>query len=275
MHSIKDDQTVRHGSLYLDTIVFRVENTIFKVPSRYFHDKSAAFGAASKISHGNQDGEGLSDENPIILSPLPHNATVGDFEQLVKVIMALTFNLPTPTDYTLVQWVSVLKLASVWDFTDLKKLAMKSITEYKNLKANLSRWTEILDFCWNRAGFSELRELAIHRASGLETWDPMTKISMGRKYLVRKWVSAGLLALVTAPGLPSTKDLHSLGIDIVVIFLCLRDEVVRKCPNCGQALACDGMCRFQGARGRSRCELADIEKCFKEELSRIVPVTGK
>ncbi|KAK1235815.1 hypothetical protein PQX77_000949 [Marasmius sp. AFHP31] len=138
MNSIKDDQTVRHGSSYLDTIVFRVESTI-RVPSRYFHDGSTAFGAASKISYGNhdQDGEGLSDENPIILSPLPYNATVDDFEQLVKVIMALTFNLPTHTDYTLGQWVSVLKLASVWDFTNVKKLATKSITEYK--KVDLSR----------------------------------------------------------------------------------------------------------------------------------------
>ncbi|KAL0563023.1 hypothetical protein V5O48_019056, partial [Marasmius crinis-equi] len=174
--SIKETR-VRHAKLYLDTVVFQVDNTIFKVPSRYFHENSEAFGAASKIAAGSQDGEGFLDENPILLSPLPYDADANDFEQLANIIMALTLNFPTPANYTLHQWLSSLKLATAWEFSAVRELAMKSITEIK--AENYEEWISILKFCWNRVEFTDLRELSINRVTDLQRWDGMTKIEMG------------------------------------------------------------------------------------------------
>ncbi|KAK1231659.1 hypothetical protein PQX77_005225 [Marasmius sp. AFHP31] len=269
--SNKVEDAVRHGKFYLDTVVFRIDNAIFKVPSRYFHDRSEAFGAASKISAGHSCqeglGEGSSDENPITLSPLPHDSTADDFEHLVKIILALTLDLATPTNYTLHQWLSVLKLSTAWEFSDVRELAMRSLKDSK--EGTLAQWTVILDFCWNRPDFMEVRELAIIRMSNLEKWVPMTKINTGRKYLVSKWVSNGLWGLVIAPGLPSPDDLQTLGFDTVMNFIYLRDIVMKRCSKCGHTLSCDSACGSYYRDRRNRCELRDVENQFRDELTRI------
>ncbi|KAL0072524.1 hypothetical protein AAF712_000287 [Marasmius tenuissimus] len=259
----------------------QVDNAIFKVPSRYFHDKSEAFGAASKIvsvGHSHQEGlgEGASDENPITLSPLPHDTTADDFEHLVKIILALTLDLATPTNYTLHQWLSVLKLSTAWEFSDIRELAMRSLKDSK--EGNLTQWTAILDFCWNRVDFVEARELAVTRVSELQTWGSMTSVRMGRQYFVSKWVSIGLRGLVNAPELPSTDDLTTLGFDTVMKFLYLRDEVVKRCERCGNPLTCDGYssCRRNSYRytPRNRCELGEVENHFRDELTRIASASA-
>lgn len=99
----------KHEKLFFEIIIFRVscflysvchcpnislpteqvDKTLFKVPARYFHDKSGVFGTASNISAGLPGGEGSSEENPIDLSPLPYDATMEDFECLVRIIWAL------------------------------------------------------------------------------------------------------------------------------------------------------------------------------------------
>ncbi|KAF9268484.1 hypothetical protein L218DRAFT_512615 [Marasmius fiardii PR-910] len=261
----------RHDDFYVDTVVFQVDNTIFKVPSRYFHEKSEAFATAAKISTENPTGEGSSDANPIKLSPLPHGTRAKDFALLTKVVMSLTFNLTASFTYTLTQWVSVLKLATAWEFNDIRTLAMKSITDHKD--GTYEEWFATFEFCWNLAGFTELRAVAIIRVDGLQKWTPVQKVHYGRGYWVRRWVSEGLRELILAPTLPDAKDIESLGLQTVVIFLVLREQAVKRCMPCKR----EGTSRRSNYSGPSylsdseRCSLADVENHFSEELSLIKP----
>ncbi|KAG7091226.1 hypothetical protein E1B28_010277 [Marasmius oreades] len=259
----------RHSKLYIDTMIFQVDNAIFKVPSRYFHEKSEAFGIASKISAENLNGEGSSDENPIKLSPLPHDANAEDFELLVNVIMSFTFNLPPPTGYTLCQWFAVLKLATAWEFSDIRTLAMKSITDDKT--RIYDQWFGIFVSCWNLEGFTELRELAITRVSGLQKWSAMQKINNGRWYCVRRWATEGLKDLAEAPSLPSFQEIESLGLHTVVNFMLLREAVLKRCTHCASGYSrvlrcsnCDSTVSTQ-----ARCNLVLVEKYCAQELSQI------
>ena len=139
-----------------------------------------------------------------------------------------------------------------------------------NRGATLAEWNVILDFCWNRAGFRELRELSITRISAVEGWTAITKIEMGHKYLVRQWVLNGLWTLVVAPQLPPLQDLRALGFDTVMNFLYLRDEVMRRCAKCGHQVSCSGSCDNNYRREKkNRCELKDVETHFTDELARI------
>ncbi|KAF9268471.1 hypothetical protein L218DRAFT_983913 [Marasmius fiardii PR-910] len=266
----KEDPAERHGKLYIDVTVIQIDKTIFKIPFRYFKENSEVFRAASEVSAGSQTGEGLSDENPIKLSPLPHDAKAEDFELLVNVVMAFTFNLPPPTGYTLLQWLAVLKLATAWEFSDIRALAMKSITADQT--RNYDQWFEIFEFCWNLVGFSELRELAISRVFGLQNWSPMQKFENGRGYRVRGWAFDGLKELAEAPNLPSPKDLENLGFRMVLNFLFLREEVRNRCSYCAQqvdAMLCYNCRNGWGSSKRERCDHAVIEKYFAQELSQI------
>ncbi|KAG7091215.1 hypothetical protein E1B28_010266 [Marasmius oreades] len=259
---------VPHVSFYVDNAVFQVDNTIFKVPSRYFHENSEAFGAASKISAGNAIGEGSSDANPIKLSPLPHGTKAEDFALLVQIVMSFTFNLPVPTNYTLRDWVSTLKLATAWEFEDIRTVAINSITAGRRDTSSYDEWIGILEFCWNLPGFAELRELAIGRVSGLQKWTPMQKIDNGRRYRVRQWVLEGLRELADAPSLPTAKEIESLGFQIAMNFFFLREEVLKRCSRCARILECPSTHRYGT---KERCDLSLVEQYFGQELSKIEP----
>ncbi|KAL0563022.1 hypothetical protein V5O48_019055 [Marasmius crinis-equi] len=184
--------------------------------------------------------------------------------------MALTLGLSIPHDLTLPQWLSIAKLATGWKFSEIRSLAMRYITESK--AGSYDYWFATLQFSWNLVEFDDLRELAIARLSNLiGHWTAVVKIRMGRQYLVRRWVSEGLLSLVIAPGLPSMNDLQSLGADTVLRFIYLRDEVIKNCANCGSKLSCNGSCRsaYGGGEKRARCDLTTVEKHFNDELSRL------
>ncbi|KAF9268470.1 hypothetical protein L218DRAFT_852902 [Marasmius fiardii PR-910] len=246
MPALESQPAVRHGNLYIDTVVFQVEHTVFKIPSRYFNEKSEVFGAASNISAGCQAQEGSSDENPIILSPLPHDTNANDFELLVNIIMSLTFKLPPPTNYTLHQWLSVLKLATAWEFFEIRTLAMKSIAADKT-------------------------RLVINRVSGSQKWSAMQKIRNGRGYRVRQWVSEGLTELADACSLPPVEEIETLGFQMMNLLF-LREKVPKGCPECRNSgdFWCS-YCNTKLPRKANRCDLALVEKYFSKELSKIKP----
>ncbi|KAL0070434.1 hypothetical protein AAF712_002265 [Marasmius tenuissimus] len=116
----------RHDIFYTDTIVFEVNNKLFRVPSRYFHEHSAIFGGASQLSAG--CNEGKSDEHPVTL-PLPPEASTDDFVHLLKVIWPLTVGQPSPTHLTREEWLSVLKLSVFWEFNNIRNTAITQIGE--------------------------------------------------------------------------------------------------------------------------------------------------
>ncbi|KAJ8088635.1 hypothetical protein PM082_013878 [Marasmius tenuissimus] len=118
----------KHSTLYLNTIIFQVEDTLFKVPTRYFHEKSGVFGVDLKISKSTDEG---AEAFPVKLSPMPHVAGLG--QRISVILRGLSVGLSVPT-YNLNQWFSVLKLSTVREFTDIRSLAISNMRDSASLK---------------------------------------------------------------------------------------------------------------------------------------------
>ncbi|KAJ8076671.1 hypothetical protein AAF712_000305 [Marasmius tenuissimus] len=187
----------RHELFYIETVVFKVNNTLFKVPSRYLHEQSEVFAFASSMSDPNGEGvEGQSDERPVNL-PLPDDASTEDFVQLVKVIYPLTVHLPAPSNLDRDQWTSVLKLSTFWELSEIRDLA---IAEISNTDLTL-----------------------------------IDKVVLGRNYRVRPWLLEGLKGLVDPMReIPSMEDMHEkLGTETAMQVLYIRNFALLQVLSCG------------------------------------------
>ncbi|KAJ7887243.1 hypothetical protein B0H14DRAFT_2337871, partial [Mycena olivaceomarginata] len=102
-----------------------VEDRLFKVPHCHFERDSEIFTTAYTLPAAGK-GEGLSDENAVILEGL---STV-DFERLLAALYLLN-SLPhnknlipsVPKDH----WIFVLRLATLWRFLDIRNLAIRHL----------------------------------------------------------------------------------------------------------------------------------------------------
>ncbi|KAG7091192.1 hypothetical protein E1B28_010243 [Marasmius oreades] len=113
----------RHPRFYIETIVFQVVDTLFRVPSRYLREHSEILGAASEISAATT--EGTSDETPVKL-PLPDDATIEDFENFMEIVVPTALNLPCPS-FSKPKWISILKLSTCWMFDELRSRAINTV----------------------------------------------------------------------------------------------------------------------------------------------------
>ncbi|KAG7091224.1 hypothetical protein E1B28_010275 [Marasmius oreades] len=137
--------------------------------------------------------------------------------------MSFTFSLPPPTGYTLHQWFAVLKLATAWEFSDIRTLAMKSMILDKTRVYGIGQWFGIFESCWNLDDYTEPRELAITRVSSLQKWSAMQKINNGRWYCVRQWAST--------EGLKDLAEAECSGFQTMDL-LSLREVISKPCPHC-------------------------------------------
>ncbi|KAK1224715.1 hypothetical protein PQX77_012388 [Marasmius sp. AFHP31] len=178
--------------------------------------------------------------------------------------MAFTYGLPTPDRYDLLQWVSVLKLATAWEFAQIRTLALSHVRAMQDgtMSIGYSEWWSILEFSWNLPSFFELREITISCLSQYLHFMPTSQVMMGRKYMVRNWVTEGLKRLGEQESLPPLDELkEKLGIDMTITLLYFRDSLS------GQPLksACPRCRRLGSSKGPLDSQ---VEKHFSDELSR-------
>ncbi|KAL0579627.1 hypothetical protein V5O48_002399 [Marasmius crinis-equi] len=124
MEIVASNKPQRHSHYYLETLVFQVDDTLFRVPSRYLFENSEILKDASEISAASL--EGSSDANPIKL-PLPEDGNAEDFANFLKVIYPLTIKSPVPNNLSKEQWISALKLSTCWMLDEARKLAITNI----------------------------------------------------------------------------------------------------------------------------------------------------
>ncbi|KAF9073186.1 hypothetical protein BDP27DRAFT_1400351 [Rhodocollybia butyracea] len=88
----------------------------------------------------------MIDDNPILLQSILRS----DWERLLNVLMHKTY-LDPPLDFKMVDWISVLKLSTLWEMDVIRAIAIKKIDRL-NLdnparKVNLAREYKIPDYC--------------------------------------------------------------------------------------------------------------------------------
>ncbi|KAJ8079358.1 hypothetical protein PM082_021862 [Marasmius tenuissimus] len=122
---------IRNSSYTWDLVAFKVEDELYRVPKTHFVNNPnppfrdmfslppvrAADGTTCPV-------EGESDENPIVL---PHIKKV-DFERFLSVLYP-RFPTSCYDSFETATWLSVLKLATFWNFLPLRKLAIHFLSE--------------------------------------------------------------------------------------------------------------------------------------------------
>ncbi|KAF9268492.1 hypothetical protein L218DRAFT_953960 [Marasmius fiardii PR-910] len=167
------EQSCRHSQFYLDTVVYEVDHTLFRVPSRYFHENSDIFGTAAQISTSTEGLGAGSSEDPVSLPTLPYDVNADDFALLVRVVIALTADLPLPSNYTLNDWVSVLKLSTFWGFSEIRSMAKKRLCN-DDLTSTIEALFSVLDFFANRDEFSDVHAMLLSHVRRLVSDDEAT-----------------------------------------------------------------------------------------------------
>ncbi|CAK5267265.1 unnamed protein product [Mycena citricolor] len=160
------DNEPRHEKYYLDPIIFKaccVEDQLFKVPRYHFERNSEIFQDTFSLPvPGNDDAEGSSDEHPFVLEGIEKV----DFACLLNVLYPL--DIPQIlTSTTTDEWISVLKLSTLWRFLDARDLAIKQLNHRVTAvrRVVLARDYHVAD--WLRRGFTELAT----RGEGLDQED--------------------------------------------------------------------------------------------------------
>ncbi|KAF9562970.1 hypothetical protein CPC08DRAFT_345049 [Agrocybe pediades] len=128
----EDTQTHRrHGRFYFNdgNVMFLVKRTLFKV-HRYFFERdspifASMFSLPPPVPVEDRDSppfvEGDSDEHPILLE----GVCPQQFEQILSILYPSDFSSPDPQ--CIEEWTSVLNLATRWDFSSIRALAIEKL----------------------------------------------------------------------------------------------------------------------------------------------------
>ncbi|KAF6749179.1 hypothetical protein DFP72DRAFT_914484 [Ephemerocybe angulata] len=192
------DLSVEHSSalssqfcISWDTVVFKVEDGLFRVPRHGFVEASEVFATMFSLptragSRPEDEIEGQSADNPIVLE----GYLKVDFLALLKVlyptydeVMAGRFNM------TKSEWISALKLSTVWGIRKIRQWAIKELSS----------------------------PAFIHT--------PLEKIEYARAYHISNWLVEGISAIVKNDGQDalSPSDLSkAVGIETAYQIMTLR-----------------------------------------------------
>ncbi|KAJ7876093.1 hypothetical protein B0H14DRAFT_2501466 [Mycena olivaceomarginata] len=169
---------------YLETVVFKVENALFKVPRFQFERHSGIFATTFSLPQSVEGAEGSSDKTPFKLDGIKSL----DFRRLLGVLYPMT-RRPSPKTPTLSkdEWISVLKLANLWDFIEVRNLAIEQLTSYAGSLDCIERILFARQFdvsAWLQSGYVELaRRKAVVSAeeAGKIGWETALQICQLRE----------------------------------------------------------------------------------------------
>ncbi|KAJ7750099.1 hypothetical protein DFH07DRAFT_1062211 [Mycena maculata] len=103
-------------------VIFLVEKTLYRVHRYFFERDSAIFASMFTLpSAAGERPEGEAVENPIVLEGI----TALDFDRFLAILYPLNFAARDLVSAE--EWTSVLSLASRWEFSSLRELAMQHL----------------------------------------------------------------------------------------------------------------------------------------------------
>ncbi|KAH6908501.1 hypothetical protein BKA70DRAFT_1280030 [Coprinopsis sp. MPI-PUGE-AT-0042] len=175
----------RNQLFYYETIVIRIEDQLFCIPKHCLERQSEAFEGMFSLDKTSTQ-EGRADHTPITLEEYKSL----DFERLLKVLLPEPL-APSPPDLDKDEWISVLKLSTIWCMT-------------------------------------KVRDLAIERLSDMELSLPEI-LALGKEHRVTDWLLEGLASLVEQETVDCTDDMALiLGWKTVAKVFALRDHLKAK-----------------------------------------------
>ncbi|KAH6908496.1 hypothetical protein BKA70DRAFT_1103803 [Coprinopsis sp. MPI-PUGE-AT-0042] len=172
-------------------MLVQVEDELYSIPRKALCSQSEVF--QGMFMHDNPE-EGRTDDNPIVLEGYKRT----DFESLLRVIIPeLTIMArplePSPPLLDKAEWISVLKLATIWQMDKIRKISIEKLS--------------LLDL------------------------SPSQKISLAREHRVASWLKDGARALVEGFQSSQLSEIAAeLGWETTARILAIRDSTTVK-PN--------------------------------------------
>ncbi|KAK0454498.1 hypothetical protein EV421DRAFT_420827 [Armillaria borealis] len=115
---------VRNKNFYWETSIFLVGDELFRAPRYQFIKHSDTFRAMFTLPQADADAvEGNTDDKPIRL----YGVDKIDFEQLLNFMYPL--DIPPALTRPLEEWISILKLSTMWVMTEIRNSAISHIME--------------------------------------------------------------------------------------------------------------------------------------------------
>ncbi|KAK0459145.1 uncharacterized protein EV420DRAFT_305233 [Desarmillaria tabescens] len=122
--AIEEAVCVRNESFYWENGIFLVEDELFCVPRYQFIKQSETFRAMFTLLQADANAvEGNTDDRPIRL----YGVSKIDFERLLNFMYHL--DIPSVPTRPLEEWISILKLSTMWVMTEIRNSAIFHIIE--------------------------------------------------------------------------------------------------------------------------------------------------
>ncbi|KAF9041496.1 hypothetical protein BJ165DRAFT_289171 [Panaeolus papilionaceus] len=159
------DNLRHHPRFFMEPLFVQIKDILFQIPRVAFEGrKGSPFAdAASLPAQQSTDPvaksmvEGRSADKPVILP-----VEVTDFENLLHVMYAFGLLIPDyPTHISKEEWISALRLATLWNFDDIRNKAIKALD----------------------SSFS----------------NPMERLCVARAFRIRSWLVSSYVELITGP----------------------------------------------------------------------------
>ncbi|KAL4068137.1 hypothetical protein J3A83DRAFT_3816543 [Scleroderma citrinum] len=187
----------KHCKFYTTT----VEDCLFKIPREPLEAESIVFRDMFLLPQGDKDTvEGLSDENPVVLPGVSQD----EFEQLLTVLLSRKHvsGRCSESDLDLDQWVSVLKLSTMWEFHAPRIAAIIHIDSLDNMI------------------------------------DPIDKVVLAMQYDIKEWLLPALLKLAQRAESINIEEGRRMGFETALKLASVREKFSQesgrhRCHNCG------------------------------------------
>ncbi|KZV66705.1 hypothetical protein PENSPDRAFT_584939 [Peniophora sp. CONT] len=124
---VGSEKVLRHHEYYISggDVVFRVGNFLFRVHRYFFTRESAYF--RERLPQATSPGDftkGSNDSHPYVLE----DATSEDFARFLWIFYNPKYSVYRANVET---WLSILKLAHIWQFPEVRALALRSVEEHE------------------------------------------------------------------------------------------------------------------------------------------------
>ncbi|PBK73990.1 hypothetical protein ARMSODRAFT_567436 [Armillaria solidipes] len=118
---------VQNKHFYWEPITILVEDQLFKVTRRMFEESSEVFSTMFSLPQGGSSPvDGSDDEHPLVLQGIKSI----DFENLLKAIVDAGRQAAPKSEN---EWLSALKLATMWGMSNIRRTAINEITQLKSM----------------------------------------------------------------------------------------------------------------------------------------------
>ncbi|KAK0226385.1 hypothetical protein IW262DRAFT_763034 [Armillaria fumosa] len=183
--SATEVKCVRNKNFYWENSIFLVGDELFRAPRYQFIKHSDTFRAMFTLPQADVDAvEGNTDDKPICL----YGVDKIDFERLLNFMYPL--EIPSVLTRPLEEWISILKLSTMWIMTEIRNSAISHVTE---------RHHEV---------------------------EVVERITLGRSHDVPALVRSGLVTLVNQDGGVSEQQAKLLGWETALRIQWVRDKLM-------------------------------------------------